>query len=332
MPSMKIEGTAGGPHVRKAQFRATIDGKQGLATAELSIQQLSTTCRLDGAAPANVAAQLALRDGRLDDPRLSRPITELTGKITADASQLRVEQLQGKWDAATVALSLNRSGWHASAPIALSARIDDVPLDEQLQQALATAASPKNAQGLPIAKLLLLECQKYQPTGMADATLQATFQDGKWKPAAVLEGRQLSFESDKFAYRLTDGAGTITFSAGNAGVPPKLQIALTAIGGGQRLRIDGEVIDPRPGAAGWVQVQGEGLDIEDRMIAALKDKPREVIASLHPSGRFNLTHWRIDRPHFGAEPQTSLRLELTDVRIAYEHLNTSPTHCVESAA
>jgi hypothetical protein len=43
-----------------------------------------------------------------------------------------------------------------------------------------------------------------------------------------------------------------------------------------------------------------------------------VIESLRPSGKFNLTHWRIDRSQAGVEPQTSLRIDLTDVRINYE--------------
>jgi hypothetical protein len=336
--------------VRRIEIHAALDGKQRLGSGELAIQQLqvgqhlhewiephlpavaratrlsgtldgtaSGSWRIDGKSQPTFAARLALGGGRLDDPRLSRPVTELAGSIIVDAGQLKIEQARGKWGSAAVAISLNRAGWSAAAPIALSARVDGVPLDEELQRALATAANPTNAQGIPIANLLLLECQKYRPTGVVSATLQATFKDQRWQPTATLEGRQLSFESDKFAYRLTDGGGTITFKPADAAQTSKLEIQLTAIGGGQRLRIDGEVIDPRPGAAGWVQVTGEGLQIEDRMIAALKDKPRAAIASLHPSGRFNLTHWRIDRPYFGAEPQTSLRLDLTDVRINYEH-------------
>ena len=66
------------------------------------------------------------------------------------------------------------------------------------------------------------------------ATLQATFDGQKWLPTATLEGRQLAFESDKFAYRLTDGAGTIRFTPANAMELAKLAINLTAVAGGQR--------------------------------------------------------------------------------------------------
>jgi hypothetical protein len=350
LPSVRIEGSAGGPQVRRIELHASCDGGSRLCIGNVKIHQLqvgepiyawiepllpsaakstrvsgtidgtvSATWQCGGASPPEVAAKLALSGGRLVDPRLSQPVTELAGDIVVDARQLVIEQMRGKWKSAAVAISLNRSGWAANAPIGLAARLDNAPLDEDLYNVLATAANPPNAVGIPIANLLLQECQKYRPTGLANATIQATFDGQKWLATATLEGRQLAFESDKFAYRLTDGAGTIRFTPADGVQLPKLALNLTAVAGGQRLRIDGEVTDPRPGAAGWVQVQGEGLEIEDRMIAALKETPRQVIASLHPSGKFNLTHWRIDRPQIGVEPQMSLRLDLTDVRINYEH-------------
>ena len=350
LPSLRIDGVAGGAQVRRLEVHAAYDAATRICNGNIAIHQLqagealfawiepmmppvaqatrvtgmvdgagNASWRFDGRSRPEFTAKLALSGGRLSDPRLSEPVTELVGDIVVDAGQLKVEQMRGKWKSAAVAISLNRVGWAANAKLAVSARVDDAPLDEDLCKVLATAANPPNATGIPVASLLLEECEKYRPTGFANATVQATFDGVRWSPTATLEGRQLAFESDKFAYRLTDGAGTIVFTPADANTQAKLQIKLTAVGGGQRLRIDGEVTDPRPGAAGWVQIQGEGLEIEDRMIAALKETPRQVIASLHPSGKFNLTHWRIDRPQAGVEPQTSLRLDLTDVRINYEH-------------
>src|SRR5690606_13242090 len=56
----------------------------------------------------------------------------------------------------------------------------------------------------------------------------------------------------------------------------------------------------------------------DRMIAAMPEKVRQVISSLHPEGRFNV-RWRIDRTLPGQlKPYSSLRLELVNCRINYE--------------
>lgn len=349
-PTLEVAGTAGGPSVRRVTFQAAVDGAAQQIAGEVTIDQLQLnealhawiepalpeaaratrlsgvvdgtvrgTWSAGGAAAAEFTAKLSVSGGRLTDPRLSQPVTDMTAQVTMNGAQLAISEARAKWGSAAVALSLNRSGWSASAPVALSARVDGVPLDESLLEVLATAGNPRGARGLPIANLLREECAKYKPTGVGSGTLQATFDGYRWTPTATLDCRQLAFESDKFAYRLTDGAGTLAFKPAEAERPARIEIKLTAIGGGQRLRIDGEVLDPRPGAAGWVQIQGEGLEIDDRMIAALRDKPREIIASLHPAGKFNLAYWRIDRPQPGVEPQTSLRLDLTDVRINYDH-------------
>jgi len=355
-PSLQIEGAAGGQQLKSAKIHATVDGVQRLCTASVVLDQLQINealmawarpllpeafratrlgATVDGTITATWqpagplpmwAATLAVSGGRIDDPRLARSITELAGKMVVDGHSLRVEQLRGKWGPAAVALSLNRSGWAASAPMALSARAENVPLDEQLHRTLATAGSPPVGRGIPMANLLREQLEKYRPSGVVDATLQASFREGKWKPTASLAGRQLSFESDKFAYRLTDGDGTIVYTPAEGDRPPQLNIDLFAMGGGQRLHIVGQVIDPRPAAAGWVQITGEGLELDERIIAAVderissmqKEPARPVIASLHPSGKFNLTYWRIERPQAGAEPRTALRLDLTDVRINYE--------------
>jgi hypothetical protein len=356
-PSMRVEGQATGPLVKRAEFTATLEGKARLCSGTLSIHQLQVaeaaaawiepmlppearttrvTGTLDGAASVSwkcdgtsrpaFTATLALNGGRVEDPRLSRPITELTGKVNVDSQQLKLENIHGKWGNAAAAISLNRTGWAAGAPIAISARATDAMLDEALYQALITAAHPQNAPGIAVADQLRKEWDAFSPTGVVDATLQATFKDAKWKPTAALTGRQLTFQSEKFAYRVTDGDGTLTYHPSENGQPSRVDVDMHGIGGGQRLHIVAQVIDPKPAAAGWAQITGENLELDERLIAAIdqriaassKEPLKPVIASLHPSGKFNLAYWRIDRPQPGVEPRTSLRVDLTDVRINYD--------------
>ena len=122
------------------------------------LKSASVTSAAFCAAPPEVAADFVLSGGRLDDPRLSRPVTELTGRIVADGSQLKIEQLHGKWDTAVVALSLNRSGWQAMAPIALSARIDDV-LEIESHVVEAKGATLNLAQRISRAGTVLFEAE-----------------------------------------------------------------------------------------------------------------------------------------------------------------------------
>ncbi|RIK72101.1 MAG: hypothetical protein DCC67_19725, partial [Planctomycetota bacterium] len=356
-PSLSVEGTAAAPGLKLLGFRAALDGAKRQYTAAVDIQRfqlneliaawirpvlppMARDTRLeavvdgrvtlagsaDAATAPDFTARLTVAEGRLDDPRLPQPIADIGGRIAADATQLQIHDLRGQWNGATVAMSLNRNGWAARAPLALSARIENLPLDELLHRTLASAAQPPAGAGLPVANLLREQLEKYKPSGLIDATLQAVFDGERWKPAASIIGRQLAFESDKFAYRLTGGDGRIDFRPAEAGKPAQLDLNLYGVGGGQRLHIVGQVFDPRPAAAGWAQISGEGLEVDDRLIAACDRRIAEasrrpdcrVLASLKPAGKFNLAYWRISRPHAGAEPQTELRLDLTDVRINYD--------------
>ncbi len=357
-PSVRVEGQASGPMLKRVELTATLDGKQRLFNASGSIRQMqladalaawvtpmlppaaratrvsgtldgsgTVAWKFDGRSLPQFSSTLALSSGRIEDPRLLPPVTELAGKIVVDSQRLQLENIHGKWGVAAVALSLNRSGWSAAAPMAVSARAANVPLDDELYQELQRAAHPQNALGIHLADDLRKEWDHFSPTGVVDATVQATFVNSKWHPKATLAGRQLTFESDKFAYRLTDGNGTIRYACAENGRPPQVDIDLTGVGGGERLRIVGQVFDPKPEAAGWAQITGEGLELDEKLIAAVDGAIAEasehgqatpIIASLHPAGKFNLAYWRIDRRQPGAEPETKLRLDLTDVRINYE--------------
>ena len=357
-PSLKIDANAVSPQLKHLELHGTVDGPQQLVTAAATMQGIQLDeqliawirpalpavvagTRLSGvvdgtlnvawqrgaAGPPAGVASFALRNGRVEDPRLPRPITELAARIKLDSAELKVEDLSAKWGPSTLGLALTRKGWTPNAGIAISARIDNVPLDDELYRTLAAAGQPQEGTGLRIANVLREEWDKYAPHGIVDATLQATFDGAKWSPTATLAGRELSFESEKFAYRLTGGAGSISFKAAAPAQPPMLDVDLYGLtGGGQRINILAQVTDPRPGAAGWAQISGENLAVDDRVIAAVDERieiacngaAKGVIASLHPAGAFNLDYWRIIRPQPGANPEITMKLTVTDGRVNYD--------------
>ena len=356
-PSLKIDATAISPQLKQLELHGAVDGPQQLVTVAATMQGMELDeqlvawvrpalppvvagTRLSGvvdgtlnvawqrgsmAPPAGVAS-FALRNGRVEDPRLPRPITELAARIKVDSQELKVEDFTAKWGPSTLGLALTRKGWTPNAGIAISARIDNVPLDDELYRTLATAGNPQEGTGLKIANVLREEWDKYSPRGIVDATLQATFDGAKWSPSTTLLGRDLSFESEKFAYRLTGGAGSITFKAATLEQPPMLDVNLYGLAGGQRVNIVAQVTDPKPGAAGWAQISGENLEVDERLIAAVDERievacngtTKAVLASLHPAGKFNLDYWRINRPQPFAEPQITTMLTVTDGRVNYD--------------
>jgi hypothetical protein len=333
--NIKLHGTLSGPNVKRVEIHAQFDPQEQSLQVEGDVRQLQftsellawTTCyagsivgpstlvgHLDGNFTVRhqwggqtlpqIDARLKLSEGRLDDPRLSRPLTEVSAVATCKDNTLRVEELRCNCGAASVVLTLQRQGWNSMAPLALAVRVENLPLDQKLYKAL-----PPMLQG---------QWDKYQPTGLIDAEAQLTFDGTRWKGSATLTGRELAFESNEFPYRVANGSGTMRYHLGADGEPGTLDIDLTAYGGGRPLKIVGQAIDPAPGAVGWAEITGDNVEIDGRMIAALPDSTRLVIQSLHPEGRFNV-HWRMERTQLGqAKMHKSLRLELVDVRINYD--------------
>jgi len=333
--NIELRGTLGGPNIKRADIQARFDTRQKLLRLSARFQQLRLTSELNawvsayagalvnqsalqgevdgnvvvqhhfqaGARP-EIEANFLLKEGRIDDPRLPHPLTDLSCAVHCSSHSLSIDQLRATCGLASLAMRLKRRGWNTAAPLSLALRVEHLPLDKKLYQSLPG--------------LLQREWDKYQPAGLVDGDLQVTFDGTRWQPNLTLTGKELSFQSDKFPYRVSDGSGSIRFMAPAGEQPSRLDIDLTAHGGGQPLRIVGQVFDPRPGALGWLEITGRDVEIEQRLIAALPEKTRRVIQSLRPEGQFHV-RWRLDRTRPGQlKPRTSLRLELVDCRINYE--------------
>ncbi|QDT00511.1 hypothetical protein HG15A2_38490 [Adhaeretor mobilis] len=331
---VKVNGTLSGTQLRQARLRAWINPVDGNYRAELGVDefqfdedllawlvahapqnardmnlgcQASGVIEVSGNAQAvgqvRVAADLQVVSGHAEHPRLPRPLTNLQCRVKLAEGQIEVSDFHAQCGPAAIAASARRNGFAPSAPTSIAARVVQLPLDKSLRNVL------------PL--LLQEQWEKHQPTGLVDATLQATFDGQHWSPTATLTGSELAFESDKFPYRLTDGSGTILVTPRQGDRPMRLDIDMTGQGGGQPIHIVGQIFDPKPAARGWVKITGENVEIEKRMIAALPPKSREVITSLHPAGKMNFL-WRIDRQQDGQLPRTSLQLNLVDLSVKYD--------------
>lgn len=331
----QIGGMLSGPSLQRAELKASVDLAQRSITVEGDVHQLKLDAdliawvtayagnwvgptvmsgvlnghfdikhHLDSKTLPQVDAVCQLAQGRLEDPRLSRPVTELTGTIKCEQNRLKIESLKGNCGSASLVLSLERNGWNSAAPMAMVAQVESLPLDNKLYKVLPP--------------IIRREWDKYQPTGVVDAQLRLKFDGRRWLPQAALLGKDLAFESDKFRYRVSDGSGTMTYHTFEDDRPAQLDIELMAMGGGRPLKIQGQVFDPAPLARGWIDITGQNVKIEKRMIAALPEKTRRVIESLHPEGNMNV-HWHMKR-NIAGQPkfQKSLELELLEGRVDYE--------------
>jgi len=292
-----------------ADWMAWVSAFAGPALANTTLEgklegKVAGTYNLGSGEAPQCHATLQLSEGRATDPRLPMPVTDLSCTLHCQPDRMKISELRGSLGSASLTLQLERHGWSRDASLALGVRLENVTLEKKVYAALPA--------------MLRHEWDKYRPTGVVDAEVQVTFDGARWRPAATLTGRDLEFESDKFRYRVQNGSGTLSYTPSKQEGPAVLDIDLVGYAGGQPIKFVGQAFDPQPGAAGWIEITGDDVEIEPAMIAALTGKTRHVIESIHPQGKINV-RWRIERTEPGqSKLHTSVGLQLVNCRVNYE--------------
>ncbi|MEM9351654.1 MAG: AsmA-like C-terminal region-containing protein [Planctomycetota bacterium] len=281
-----------GGSMGETDFRGRVDG------------EFSFNGALFGFEPPQAIARLTVENGQLRHPRLPRDMTSIAGRVSCRTSGLELENATGMLGAAPVRLSARRDGWTSNAPIEIRAAVEQLPLDERLRASLPNQ--------------LLKLWNKYRPEGRVEATADITIDRTGLRPDITLRGSELAFESDKYAYRLKDGAGTLHLHQPDETLPPLLDIDITGYGGGRPIRIAGRIFNPGPLSYGGVNITGNGLQVEPRMVDAIQNAhAREVIRSMHTSGTMDVA-CQVERTEPGGKFSHRLRLEIVDGALNYE--------------
>jgi hypothetical protein len=236
----------------------------------------------DPAAPQPLEYQVSgkLARGRLDDGRLPHPLIEMRCGFRVSNQGLAIDELTARSNRATLRLNYHQAGFAPNSAKRANAEIRGLELDRRV-----LAVLPVSLQD---------QWYKYRPAGTIDADATLLFDGAAWHPQLLLRTLNLSFSHYKFPYRLDEGKGTLTLQ------DDKMSLNMTAYSNNQPVRLAAEVVRPGPEATGWMEARGEALEIDDKLLAAVPDKSRPVLESLHPRGslEFYLKMWR-DQP---AEP------------------------------
>jgi hypothetical protein len=178
-----------------------------------------------------------------------------------------IEDFAARSAQASLRMACRASGFGPTSPLALSAEVRQLDLDRALQNILPPG--------------LHEQWYKYLPAGELDADVQLSFDGQAWRPEIAVRCLNVSFTHHKFPYRLEHGKGTLDVKG------DRLQMSLTAYAGSRPVRVTADVARPFADSAGWIEVQGDDLQIDESLLAALPEKPREVVRSLDPHGTVN---------------------------------------------
>ena len=258
--------------------------------------------RRGAADPVDFVLQGHLAEGRVDDPRLPLPLTDLEADVFCDNRQLRIEQVTAQSGPTTLELSCRCDGFLSGSP------------------ALAL-----DGQGRPTAARRTLvpgHCPRVcKPSGTSSrrAARSIWWPRCPWRrinfePDIDITCRDISFSYYKFPLRLQQGRGVIHVTGKTIQVPEFLAVA-----NGQTIQLAAEFQDPGPQVTGWLTVRSGGpIPLNDEFISAMHPTGQRIMRTLHPSGAITVVQGRVEKRLPDGPPQTRWEVQLNDCALQYE--------------
>lgn len=249
--------------------------------------------------PWNFQVAGQLQRGRIDDRRLPQVLNDVTAKFTANTSGITIQELLAQNGPTKIKLFVERRGYSTNAPMTVDFQARHLFIGRSWEASL-----PSDAKSTWL---------KFQPAGEIDVFAKAEFDGTTWKPEATIQCLNVSFTYHKFQYRLDRTHGNLNWRDNH------LVGRLNSFAGNKKIAIDLDLHNPGEQFTGQVLIQGKGLVLDQNILDALPEKPREVVNSLHPvGGNFDLlvTASRFDPNQ--PKPTMCMRMDLHKVGIKFD--------------
>ncbi|MHB0955942.1 MAG: hypothetical protein ACYC0X_06125 [Pirellulaceae bacterium] len=255
----------------------------------------------DSANPVDFLLQGHLAEGRVEDPRLPFPLSDLEADVFCDNRQLRIENVTAQSGPTTLKLSCCCDGFLSGSPkLALTAQLGHLPLDDRLYELL-----PENLQA---------EWNKFAPRGTVDVVAALTLGDNHLEPDVDIRCRDVSFSYYKFPMRLQQAQGVIHYTGNQIRIRE-----FTATANGQTISLAAQFRDLGPQATGWLTLRSGGpIRLDDELIAAMHPTGQRIIRSLHPSGAITVVEGRVEKRAPNEPPQTRWEIQINDCSLQYD--------------
>ena len=240
--------------------------------------------------------------GRIDDPRLPFPFSDLEADVRFNNEGITVDHLKARNGPAVVELkNCHRQGYGHGSPIYLKLSGRRIPLDQNLVRVLPPSFRK--------------EWDKYLPEGEIDADLQLHFDGKRWTPQTVnIACLNVSFTCQryKFPYRLDHGCGNLNLRN------RVLTIDMQAFSGSQPIKIDAEIHNPGPNFTGKLEAKGGNIPFDEKLLRSLNAQSEPAVRALHPQGSFNFFFSQRRNDPDGGQLHHHLHMELNRCSINYD--------------
>ena len=250
-----------------------------------------------------------LMHGRLDLPHVDRTFTELSTRFEISNDGIVIDKLTGNSDGAQLAADYVQEGLTFSDNQRRRAELTLNVRNLRFNDTLIESLSPF----LNDATEALLARFDYE--GMTDVHAQLLCRDGAWHPKSIeMQISEIGFAYREFPYRLDRLAGNLLVdetAALHFRFTTKLDSALKAVIEGHYSNI---FVDP----AGKVEIIGENVPIDPKLMHALPLAVQQVTNSLNPSGKLK-SRLIFELPPGDVPLKKQFDIALDQVSLRYDH-------------
>jgi hypothetical protein len=287
------------PIAGNADFQQSLESFQGrfdigVSAVSDSSASLGFRFALDG----------ILSQGRMEFYEINRTLSELNTRFKMTDDSIVVEKLTGIAEAARLVWSYSQEGFLECRSAVLSAHLRGLTFDSELMKVFSPFFKAQTEQLLA----------RFDYAGTTDLDADLVFRNGHWTPESLtLNLSDLNFSYLPLPYKVERLTGTF-----QADATSKVIFQLfTKQGEPVEVRISGEYHNVFVDPYGQVRITGVGVPIDAKLLNALPEEHREVVHTLHPTGKID-TELLISLPSGDAPLEKLFEIGLNDVSVRYD--------------
>ena len=252
---------------------------------------------LQNPAEIQVAADGVLRAGHLEHASLPFPLTEIELEFHVDRGGVVCQSFSSRAGSTVMHGQGRLHGWDAAADFDLLVEAERLHVGRHWEPVLPADVA--------------VHYRKLLPEGDVDVRAHLVRQEGRLQPHVSVRCRNLSITHYRFPYRLDRTVGTVVLDG------ELLTLHLTGQAGAHAVHVDGSFQSPGPNARGMVEVRGDGMRLDDALVAAMPRRSADIVRSLHAAGTFDFAFRHQRSPELPGGHSNQLGIRLTDCRLAY---------------
>jgi hypothetical protein len=238
-----------------------------------------------------------LEGGHFEHASLPQAVSDISAVFTADRAGVRCTRLEGHSGSTLLRAAGELAGWDNAGDFTAVLEAERLLVGRHWEPFLPAS--------------LTSQWSKLLPAGEVDLRATLNRRQGTLATDLSVRCRNISLTYYRFPYRVDRTVGTVTYRNGH------VAMHLTGSAGGHPVHVEGSIDVSRPGKPGRVEVRGEGMRIDEALLAALPAQKAEIVRRLRATGTFDFA-FRHDRdPGFEKGYHNTLGIRLTRCTMAY---------------